>query len=248
MVGDRLGRRKLYLCVINIIMDAFGRTYEDVSNGSTVPVYRAASATPCHNEGKEYEENEEIEYLKKYDKFYENVGSEFNAIYRLACCAGTQSSASQSEAGGKCNWCCYLVTGIEIYDSGESTSFFRYMTMGGLSEDEPEEGAVNVWDELTESQVQEIKAYFRSVHSNKEYFDKWFSTSLNSVNSRDDQKRLAPDRDKIARWYYAQNISSSNRGLDISLARSTYSHFCQGANIITLGGSYYSNAANIEFG
>ena len=236
-------------------MDAFGRTYEDVSDGSTVPVYRAASATPCHNEGKEYEESEEIEYLKKYDKFYENVGSEFNAIYRLACCAGIQSSASQSEAGGKCNWCCYLAKGIEIYDSGDTTSAFDYVAMEGLSEDELKEGA-SVWDELTESQVQEIKAYFRSVEPNKEFFDDWFSTSVNSVNSGgpwgtgnppavDDQKRLSPDRNKIARWYLVRFIGSANRYSAIPLARSTYSHFCEGANIITLGGSYDSNAANI---
>ena len=49
---------------LEVIMDALGRTYEDVSDGSTVPVYRAASATPCHNEGKEYEDSAEIEYLK----------------------------------------------------------------------------------------------------------------------------------------------------------------------------------------
>lgn len=29
-------------------------------------------------------------------------------------------------------------------------------------------------------------------------------------------------------------------------ARSTYKHFCEGANIITLAGSYASNAANIQ--
>ena len=242
-------------------MDAFGRTYEDVSDGSTVPVYRAASATPCHNEGKEYEESEEIEYLKKYDKFYENVGSEFNAIYRLACCAGIQSSASQSEAGGKCNWCCYLAKCVELINIGDMIVASDYVVYQGIPAEEQakyfhhqkEHHPDTAWADLTEDQVQEIKTYFRNTSSDGGWFDKWFSTSVNHVNSTssnsravNDRSRLAPDKIKIARWFMVSVITDINRRRDPSLARSTYSHFCEGANIIALGGSYDSNAANIQ--